>query len=270
MKVSLLDIERPGVFARYLPDPLPPAGAGVRQALALHEGDTAWGAALVEVGGRTVDILSLRYVEGTPLGTCERALTQTLAQNARGSAIQELVYIYQGDSAALEAMDDRMLLAGYCPRAGSAQPMEAALGDLLQNPAAKRLMQRPHPGVVPIEEGVLLRFYNHTHPATAISPDALDPLTSRCYVADRAIKAVLHTWRQGEDLCLEWLSNSTAKKEVVGWLLGAALTAAAEHYPPETRILLGVLPGPSAQIAERLSFTPVPGSVSTRIYTYYL
>ncbi|MCI8479004.1 MAG: hypothetical protein HFE97_11855 [Oscillospiraceae bacterium] len=270
MKVSLLDAAHPGVFARYLPDPLPPAGAGIRQGLALHEGDTAWGAALVEVGNRTVDILSLRYDGNAPMATCERALTETLVQNAKGSTIQELVYVYQGDKTALEAMDDRMLLAGYFPRAGSAQPMEAVLEDLLQNPAVKRLMQlRTHLGVVPIEDGVLLRFYNRTHPATAIHPGELDPLTSRCYVEGGAIKAVLHTRRQRGDLSLEWFANASTKKEVAGWLLGAAL-AAAKDYPPETRIVLGALPGPSVQIAEKLGFTPVSGSSATRIYTYYL
>jgi hypothetical protein len=169
---------------------MPPAGDGVRRALALHDGTTAWGAALIDIGGYTVDILSLQYDPGVPAGVCEEVLTQTLAHNAKGSSIQEFVYIAQGTREELESLDDRMMKAGYFPRTGVAQPMETTLSALLQNPTARHLMDlRPGAGVGPIRDDALLRFYNRTHPA--IHPDEMDAVTSCCYVEGQEIKAVL-------------------------------------------------------------------------------
>lgn len=271
MKISLLNPEDPGVFAHYLPDFLPRRGTGLYRTLAFHEGETAWGAAVVEVGEDAVDIVSLSYDESISVGVCERALTEFLVERSAGSLVKEIRCICLGTKEELKALDDQMLEIGYFPRAGRAHPMEAVLHRLLENPVAKQLMQyQPGACIAPLEEGRPLQLYNRSHPAAAVYPGEWDPHTSRCYMESGEIKAILHTRFENGMLYLEWLSNSSSKNEVVGWLLGSALTAAAQHYPPETLTVLGTLPGSSAKMAEKLGFEPVSGDVSTRIYTYYL
>jgi len=83
MKAGLLDINRVGAFARYLPDTMPSGSGGIVRTLALYEGDVAWGAAVVEVGERVVDILSLNYDRSAPRGLCERTLVKAMADGAR-------------------------------------------------------------------------------------------------------------------------------------------------------------------------------------------
>lgn len=273
MKVSLLDMEQPGVFTRYLPDPMPPAGAGVRRVLALHQDGVAWGAAVVEVGDRAVDIVSLLYDPSAPKGACERALTQALTQRAADSTIREIVCVRQGTQAELIETDDRMLAAGYFPRAGGVQTMQAVLGDMLRQPAAQRLMAAEVPaGIQPLASvpQTYLRVYNQAHPAGAIRPEEADPATSRCYVDEGAVQAVLLTSRFGDMCRVDWLWNASPNRAVVGWLMGAALRAAAQTYPPETRITLAASAGSAADFAASLGFAPVSGDLSTRIYTYYL
>lgn len=74
----------------------------------------------------------------------------------------------------MEVVDGRMMQAGYFLQAGETPTMETVLCELLQNPTAKRLMSAC-PGRGAYKEGVLLRLYNRTHPATAIRPDEMPP-----------------------------------------------------------------------------------------------
>lgn len=270
MEISLLNWKEPGVFAPYIPGRLA-GGNGVVQALALHEDGVACGAAVVEVGESAVDILSLRY--STPPGVCEAALTRFLAGSAAGTTLREIVYVAEGSEEELEELDRRMLMVGYLSQPGAGMPVEASLETILGGDAARQMIASAQgKPICRLEDlpDVAVRLYNRSHPDNPIQPELLDLNTSRFYLLENRVQAVLLTAPRGDGgLSIEWLANHSGQVKPLAWLLGSALEGAGAAWPPETRILL-YGDEQSLPLAERLGFQPAPGAPRSRIYTYNL
>lgn len=270
MEINLLNWKDPGVFAPYIPRRLV-TGNGVVQGLAFHDQGVAQGAAVVEVGEDAVDILSLR--SSAPPGVCERALTEFLAERAAGTALREIVYIAEGTEEELEALDRRMLVLGYVSQPGEGEPMEARLGEVLEGDAARQMMAgargKPVYRLGDIPEAAV-RQYNRAHPDNPIRPGDLDVETSRFYLLDNRIQAVMLTAPGGEGrLSVEWLSNESGQVKPLAYVLGSALEGARDAWPAETVLVL-YGDEQSGALAKRLGFQPAVNAPRAHVYTYYL
>ena len=271
MEICRLTPGQEGLFSAFLPEPLPKYDGAVRL-LGFHEDGIAYGAAVVGIGLLKADILSVRSA-GCPAGACQRALADQMIANAEKTSLQEIVYVEEGTQEDLDALEEALAGAGFVAEEGGSVCMRTTLGKAAGSKTGQLLMQQAKgKPVVPFDQlpSSAVARYNSEHPGTPIRPEEFDRELSRFFLGDREIQAVLLVSRGEDGLQIDWMASHGGPAEAVGWLIGAALNAAAETQPPDTVLTMAASGGSVEGIADRLGFERGGEARRVRIFTRYL
>lgn len=214
------------------------------------ENDTPIGAALLEVQGEQVQLLSIavdppQRRRGVGAAIMERCVTLLQA-----TCTQTFYAVLPANMPELSAFFSS--LPWFRPQEGTSG-FSISLGNLLQIP----LLQGPSPGAVSVEEvpsAIYFAYQRNTFPAdtSQCGRAQLDQRVSQVMLEDGKISASALFSPSSDGLSLDWLHNRSSDKLAPLFLLRAALAAMAKRYPPETMVSFVTDSEISLRLAERL------------------
>ena len=232
--IYLVDKKRQGeFFLPLLPDALiPRLTEELVFLVGCVENETPIGAALLEVQGEQVQLLSIAVDPPQRRRGVGTAIMERCVALLQATCTQTFYAVLPAELPELAAFFSS--LPWFCPQEG-ASGFSIPLGKLLRIP----LLQGPAPGAVSVEDvpsAVYLAYQRNTFPAdtSQCSRTQLDQHVSQVMLQDGRVSASALFSPSADGLSLDWLHNRSSDKLAPLLLLRAALAAMAERCSPET------------------------------------